>query len=109
MKDMEGYIIYILLAYIIYRDIIYDHRLNKLLNRIMAKNYEEFQYYDKKYETDLKEVKALRDEAREERIEDIQQGLDEAENKEATRVINAFDEDWGESEVDKTKVADLIR
>jgi len=103
---VEGYIIYILLAYIIYRDVVYDHRLNKLLNRVMSKNYQEFEYYDKKYPGDLKEVDALRNEARDERKIDVPEDKEDIETRE---ILEAFDEDWAPSEVDKTKVADLLK
>lgn len=105
---MEGYIIYCLFAYIVYRDIINDRRIKDLLNRIMARNFEEHQYYAKKYDTDLKEVVKMRDEAREERTDELKEVVDSVENREVDRVIENFEEDWGENEVDRTKIADLV-
>ena len=42
---------------------------DKLLDRIMAKNYEQYEYYEKKYEKDLDEVEKLREEEHTERKE----------------------------------------
>ena len=106
---MEGYIIYCLFAYIIYRDIVNDRRFKDLLNRLMARNFEEHQYYAKKYDGDLKEVKELRDESRKERTEELKEVIDEATEKEVDRVIAGFDEDWADNEVDRTKIADLVK
>jgi hypothetical protein len=75
----------------------------------MAKNYEEYEYYNKKYDKDLGEVEKLRDEAREERIEEINHLDGEIEDKDTQKILNAFDEDWPESDVDKTKVADILK
>lgn len=109
MSNMEGYIIYCLFAYIIYRDIINDRRVKDLLNRIMARSFEEHQYYAKKYDTDLKEVVKMRNEARDERTEELKAVVDEVEEKEVDRVIAGFDEDWADNEVDRTKIADLVK
>ncbi|MCK7532362.1 MAG: hypothetical protein MZV63_15680 [Marinilabiliales bacterium] len=75
----------------------------------MAKNYEEYQYYGKKYDKDLKEVTKLRDEAREGRIEEIETVGNDSEAKEAQRVLDGFDDEWNMDEVDKTKVLDLVK
>jgi len=41
----------------------------KLLNRLMARDYAQFQYYETKFKKDVAEVEKVRDEAREERKE----------------------------------------
>jgi hypothetical protein len=41
----------------------------KLLNRIMAKDLPQFEYYENKFKKDVAEVERVRDEAREERTE----------------------------------------
>lgn len=105
---MEGYIIYCLFAYIVYRDIINDRRVKDLLNRIMARSFDEHQYYAKKYDTDLKEVGKMRDEAREEREADLKSAVDEDNSAEVDKIISNFDEDWGENEVDRTKIAKIV-
>jgi hypothetical protein len=109
MSNMEGYIIYLMFGYIIYRDIINDKRIKDLLNRIMARNFEEHQYYAKKYDKDLKEVGKMRDEAREERDNDLKDVVDSELDNEEKKIMSEFDEDWADNEVDKTKVADLIK
>lgn len=105
---MEGYIFYALLAWLIVSDFLNRHERTKLLNRLMARNYQEYEYYDKKYKGDLKEVEALRDESRDDRLseDDVAQ---EAVDKEDQRIIDAFDEDWNTNEIDKTKIADIIK
>jgi hypothetical protein len=105
---MEGYIIYALLGWLIVSDLLNRHERIKLLNRVMAKNYQEFEYYDKKYEGDLKEVEALRDESRDGRVEEIQAN-EELEDKDNRKIMDAFDEDWANDEIDKTKIADIVK
>ena len=63
---------YILIAVIVLFTIseVFNRRERaKLLNRIMAKNLPEFQYYETKFKKDVAEVEKVRDEAREERKE----------------------------------------
>jgi hypothetical protein len=77
---------------------------SKLLDRIMARTYQEYEYHDKMYETDIKETEKLRDEAREERLEDdeIKQELD-VEYRRERDMLKEMDEDWEEEEVDMEK------
>lgn len=109
---MDGYSIgfMVVFGWYVISDILNRLERNKLLNRLMAKNYQEFEYYDKKYEKDLKEVESLRDESRRDRTTgDSEPVQPPDESAEAERIIAAFEEDWGEGEVDKTKVTDVVK
>jgi len=70
-----------------------------LLNRIMAKNYQEFEYYEKKYDKDLKELDHLRDESRDERKNEAME--EPVFSEMGNTNLSGFEEDWEEEEVDK--------
>ena len=50
---------------------------DELLNRLMARDLPQFQYYQTKFKQDVAEVKAVQDENREERKEAKKEGEDE--------------------------------
>ena len=79
-----------------------------LLNRVMARNYEEFKYYEEKYPGDIKEVKGLREEARTEREEtkSTTEPLDEARAKE---FAGNLEEDWDSEELNLEKIKEGLR
>jgi len=52
----------------------------KLLNRLMAKDYKEFKYYENKWKGDLKEIEKVREENREERKEVKKEAAEEDED-----------------------------
>ena len=54
-----------------------DHRkdITQLLNRLMARDYKEYQYYERKFDKDIKEEESIRDEARKERAGVRKRGL----------------------------------
>lgn len=109
---MDGYSIGFIAIFCWYvvSDIFNRLERNKLLNRLMARNYQEYEYYDKKYKKDLKEVESLRDESRRDRTTGDIEPIQPPDEAAATdRIIAAFEEDWGEGEVDKTKVTDIIK
>lgn len=78
---------------------------SSLLDRIMANNYQEFNYYRKMFEGEVKELKDQRIEAKKELGEDadIKQELD-LEYKKEREFIKGTEEDWDESEVDMEKL-----
>jgi len=80
-----------------------------LLNRIMARNLQEYEYHDKMYEKDIKEAEKLRNEAREERDVDkeIKEEIDLKYKKEK-EVLAKMEEDWSEEEVDFEKLRERI-
>lgn len=76
-----------------------------LLNRIMANSYQEYEYYQKMFEGEVKELKSQRDEATKEVSEDdeIKEQMD-VEYKEEKEFIKQTDEDWEEEEIDYEKL-----
>jgi UTP:GlnB (protein PII) uridylyltransferase len=64
---MDRYSFLIVLAVIILtvvNDGIWRRWTEKLLNRLMAGNYKEYQYYEQKYAKDVKEVEKIRQDER---------------------------------------------
>lgn len=74
---------------------------SSLLDRIMANNYQEFNYYRKVFEGEVEELKEQRKEAKEEDRDDaeIKKEMDLEYTKEK-EFIEGTDEDWDEDEVD---------
>jgi len=85
---------------------------NRFLDRIMARGFEEYQYYDKKYQTDLGELKKIRKEERKVReYEEKDVFTDDSVRKDhkekIKEVLSQYDEDYGEDEVDIEKVMEI--
>ena len=80
-----------------------------LLNRVMARDYEQFQYYEKMFKGEVKELKDQRDVIKEEDKEDaeIKKEMDLEYTKER-EFIKGTEEDWEESEVDLEKLREKI-
>jgi len=72
-----------------------------LLNRIMARDYEQLNYYDTMFKGEVKELREQRDEVKKEYKEDAEdkKGEDKEYEKEKA-FIEGTDEDWSEEEVD---------
>lgn len=77
-----------------------------LLNRVMARNYEEFKYYEEKYPEDIKEVKKMRADDREEREEPKEEPLDDAKAREFEQHL---EEDWSPDELDIEKIKEGLK
>lgn len=77
---------------------------DKLLDRIMAKNYEQYEYYQKKYERDLEEVERIREEEHKEmekaRMED---GQDVETEVDFDKFNEELEEEWSDDELEKPK------
>jgi hypothetical protein len=101
----------IILAFHWFRTRQWDKERNQLLNRIMARNYEEFKYYEEKYPKDIGELQKIRQEERKERGRDNTTPPDimgdEAEA--VARKIDGFEEDWGDEEVDQKAILESIK
>jgi hypothetical protein len=63
------YIVIALIALYVVSEVFHRKERGQLLNRLMAKNLPEFQYYETKFKKDVAEVEAVREEARVERKE----------------------------------------
>lgn len=83
---------------------------SSLLDRIMANNYQEFNYYRKVFEGEVEELKDQRKEAKKEDRDDaeIKKEMDLEYEKEK-KFIEDTDEDWDESEVDLEKLRERIK
>jgi len=72
-----------------------------LLNRIMARDYEQLNYYENMFKGEVKELKDQRDIVKKETEEEaeIKRGNDE-EFKKEREFIEGTEEDWDEEEID---------
>jgi len=78
----------------------------EFLNRFMARDYRQFQYFQGEYKKDLKEKEAIREEAREERDDfrkntRLDEEIKEIEKGEPKIKVEDFEEDWPEEGVEK--------
>ncbi len=81
-----------------------------LLNRIMSKNYQEYEYYDKKYPADVKEVEAIREEARDIRGTSpmTEQDFEKPLDPEVKQFLESTEVDWNPEEVDVDKLKEML-
>ena len=93
----------VIIAEIIFRFLHY-RREERLLNRLMAKDYKEYQYYQKEHKKDVVEKEAIREEARDERDDFRKTQKLEDEIKDAEKQIadvpqrEDFEEEWENEE-----------
>jgi len=83
-----------------YREIHHAREIDRLMNRVMAKDYTEFEYYDKKWKRDLAEVDKVR---AENHVAVAAANADTAPAETADKVdnfISEFEEDWRPSDID---------
>lgn len=78
---------------------------SKLLDRIMSRNYQEYEYYEKMFKGEVEELKEQRDEAKKEVSEDeeIKEQMD-LEYKKEKEFIKNTDEDWEDEDIDYEKL-----
>jgi len=74
------YIVIALIALYVVSEAFNRVERTKLLNRLMAKDYKEFKYYENKWKGDLKEIEKVREENREERKEVKKEAAEEDED-----------------------------
>ena len=86
--------------------------MEKMLNRIMARGFEEYQYYDKKYQTDLGELKKIRNEER--KVRDYEEkdvfeddSISKDNKAKVQKILKQYDSDYGIDEVDQEKVLEM--
>ena len=74
---------------------------SSLLDRIMSNNYQEFNYYKKMFEGEVKELKDQRDEAKKEMSDEgeIKKEMDLEYGKEK-KFLEETDEDWEDEDID---------
>jgi len=80
-----------------------------LLNRVMARDYEQFQYYEKMFKGEVDELKDQRKEVKEENREDeeIKKEMDLEYAKEK-KFIEGTEEDWSTEDIDLEKLRERI-
>jgi len=66
---MTEYILIAVLVLYVVNEVFHRRERGQLLNRLMARDLPQFQYYETKFKKDVAEVEAVREEAREERKE----------------------------------------
>lgn len=89
-------------------DLLARHERERLIDRIMAKDYQEFEYYDKKYQGDLDEVEKLRDEDRKIRKEDKEAFAEDVKLDDKTkRYLEGMESDWSPVELDTKKLKEI--
>lgn len=78
----------------------------------MARGFEEYQYYDKKYQTDLNELKKIRNDER--KIRDYEEkdvfeddSISKDKKKQIKKIMKQYSEEWGDDEVDAEKVLEM--
>jgi len=74
---MTEYILIAVLVLYVVNEVFHRKERDELLNRLMARDLPQFQYYQTKFKQDVAEVKAVQDENREERKEAKKEGEDE--------------------------------
>lgn len=78
---------------------------SKLLDRLMARTFQEYEYYDKIVPGEVEETKELRDEARKIReSEDAEAKSEDEEYAEEISSLKSFEEQWEGEEVDLEKL-----
>ena len=71
---MTEYILIAVLVLYVISEVFHRKERGELLNRLMARDLPQFQYYQTKFKKDVAEVEAVREEAREERKEAKKEG-----------------------------------
>ena len=104
LKDVLYLSVIALLSYLFYKE------RKELLNRNMAKSYEQYEYFQKMFKAEVDEVKKLREDARAKAGEDdeIKSELD-LEYKKEREFIEQTEEDWPVEEVDLPELRDRIK
>jgi len=104
LKDALYLGVIALLSYLFYRE------RKELLNRIMAKSYEQYEYFQNMFKEEVDELKSLRKDSRkkDEVDEEIKKEQDLEYEKER-KFIEQTEEDWPEEEVDLEKLREQIK
>ena len=86
--------------------------MEKMLNRIMARGFEEYKYYDMKYQTDISELKYIRNEER--KVRDYEEkdvfeddSISKDNKAKVQKILKQYDSDYGIDEVDQEKVLEM--
>jgi hypothetical protein len=78
---MTEYILIAVLIIYVVSEVFHRRERGQLLNRLMAKDYKEFRYYQDKWKGDLGEIAKVREETREELKEELKTAKKEGEEE----------------------------
>jgi hypothetical protein len=73
------YVVISLLVLYVVSEVFHRRERSQLLNRLMARDLPQFQYYETKFKKDVAEVEAVREEARDERKETKKEAEEEGD------------------------------
>ncbi len=76
-----------------------------MLDRVMARNYQEYEYYQGMFKEEVNEMKKLRDEARDTRVVEP---LEDITPKESSTLLDSLEEDWNAEDIDMEKLKEKI-
>ena len=95
---------------IVFIVILFLRQQRNLLDRLMCKNYAQYEYFQKQFEGEVEELKSQRDDARVENKEDaeIKKEMDVEYGKEK-KFLEQTEEDWEDEEVDLEKLRERIK
>jgi len=97
--DISIIVIGLLTIWIIIKELKYERREDKLIDRIMSKNYQEYRYFQDRFQKDIAESDKVRAEMRERR--------EKIMNKEEVAVPHTEKVDLSEFELDWKSEEDL--
>ena len=97
--DISIIVIGLLTIWIIIKELKYERREDKLIDRIMSKNYQEYRYFQDRFQKDIAESDKVRAEMRERR--------EKVMNKEEVAVPHTEKVDLSEFELDWKSEEDL--
>ena len=103
LKDILYLGVIFILSYLFYKE------RQQLLNRIMARDFEQYEYYEKMFKGEVKELKDQRDDVKKEMGEDadIKKELD-LEYRKEKEFLEHTEEDWSEDDIDLKELRERI-
>jgi hypothetical protein len=90
------------------REFWYMKEKKSMLNRVMSRNYQEFEYYDKAFKKEVKEMGELRDEVRDSRETEKMEEV-EVTPRERLNALDGLEEDWDEDDIDMNKLIERTK
>lgn len=88
-----------------FRDRKYWQRIDKLLNRLQAKDYEQFRYFEDQYKEELATYKEEMGKIRKDQeSEEDEFSPDEKRAQKTPLPLEQFEEDWSKEEFEEDKV-----
>ena len=102
MVYLELLLVGVLVWHVVYV-LLHRKDMSNLLDRLMARSFEEFKYYEHKFPKDVKiATKAT------EKMVEKEMSVDEVEDEATKKFAAGLEEDWGPDAIDKTKIAEIL-